>query len=197
MSGQLEKILGEARRCQICAHELPMGPRPIIQAGTGARILIVGQAPGRKVHLSGVPWDDQSGDRLREWMGIDKARFYDPDCIAILPMGFCYPGAVAGGGDRPPDKRCAPAWHQRIREELPNVELTLLVGGYAQKYYLEQPSGSLTDTVAAFEKFMPTTLPLPHPSWRVVGWMRRNGWFESKVLPALRERVAALVSDDH
>jgi uracil-DNA glycosylase len=154
---------------------LPLGPRPIVQVGRLARVLVIGQAPGRRAHESGLPWADSSGARLREWMGVDEARFYDPDRIALMPMGFCYPGASERGGDHPPRPECASLWHERLRRHMGEVRLTLLVGQYAQKAYLRDVSGAtLTDNVRNFERGAPGLLPLPHPSWRSRGWMRRN-----------------------
>ncbi len=190
-SEPLEDVLRAARACIVCAASLPLGPRPIIQAGAGAAVLIVGQAPGTRVHASGVPWDDASGDRLRDWTGVDRTTFYDPDRVALMPMGFCYPGAEPGAGDKPPRPECAPLWHGRLLKLMPNIRLTLLVGLFAQKAYLPPPVTTLTETVRTFATFRPAFFPLPHPSWRSTGWMRRNPWYEIDVLPALRTQVAA------
>jgi uracil-DNA glycosylase len=187
----LPQLLREVRACTVCAAALPRGPRPIIQAGADAAVLIIGQAPGSKVHESGMLWDDASGERLRIWTGIDRASFYDPDRVALMPMGFCYPGAEPGAGDKPPRPECAPLWHARLLKGMPSIKLTLLVGLYAQKAYLQPPIGTLTETVRDFATFPPAFFPLPHPSWRSTGWTRRNPWFESDVLPGLRSRVAA------
>ncbi|MBD2842217.1 uracil-DNA glycosylase family protein [Erythrobacter sp. KMU-140] len=169
---------------------MPLGPRPVVQFSPRSRILIIGQAPGTKVHASGVPWDDDSGHRLRGWLGLDKDAFYDPDLVAIMPMGFCYPGK-AKGGDAPPRKECAPQWHGAIKEHLPADRLTLLVGSYAQAHYLPETRRlSLTERVRRGSEFAPF-LPLPHPSWRVRMWMARNPWFEAEMLPRLRRAVAA------
>jgi len=190
----LAAVVAEARACRICADHLPLGPRPVLRAEAGARLMIVGQAPGTKVHASGVPWEDPSGERLRGWMGIDAETFYDAGRIAIIPMGFCYPGLAASGGDAPPRPECAPQWHGRLRALLPAIELTLLIGGYAQSHNLGSRGGrSVTDTVRAWRDVMPEFLPLPHPSWRTRGWVRKNPWYESDVIPALRVRVAALL----
>ncbi len=176
--------------CDICAQHLPHGPRPVVQFSETSRILIIGQAPGSKVHASGVPWDDDSGDRLREWIGLSKADFYDAAKIALMPMGFCYPGK-ASGGDLPPRKECAPQWHDRILDTLPDDRLTLLVGAYAQAHYLPDTKKlSMTQRVKRGDEFAPF-LPLPHPAWRSVIWMRKNPWFEADVLPALREQMTA------
>jgi len=151
--------------------------------------MIIGQAPGRKVHESGIPWNDASGERLRAWMGISRDDFYDPEKVAIMPMGFCYPGVSRSGGDAPPMRRCAPTWHGWLLEKLPDIRLTLLVGGYAQAYYLSRRGRSMTEIVRDFSPD-DAILPLPHPSWRVVGWMRNNPWFERETLPVLQRRVA-------
>ena len=185
----LSALLDEVRRCQLCATHLPLGPRPVLQAGRRARILLAGQAPGRKVHASGVPFDDASGDRLRQWLGVSRETFYDPERIAILPMGFCFPG-TGKSGDLPPRPECAPAWRQRLLAELGEIELTLVIGQYAQAYYLPDAMGNLTNTVRDWRRHWPTVLPLPHPSPRNNLWLRRNPWFEAEVLPALRQRVA-------
>jgi uracil-DNA glycosylase len=183
--------MAEARACAVCA-DLPLGPRPVFRLSPTARLLIVGQAPGTKVHASGIPWDDRSGDRLRQWMAIGRDDFYDEARIAILPMGLCYPGRLKNGGDAPPRKECAPLWHARLMAFLPQVELTLLVGAYAQARYLGAGQ-SMTDTVRGFRVHLPRFLPLPHPSWRTTGWERKNPWFGAEVLPALREAVERLV----
>jgi uracil-DNA glycosylase len=175
--------------CTVCAPHLAAGPRPIVRFGAAARLLIIGQAPGSKVHASGVPWDDRSGDRLREWTGLSKADFYDSRKVALMPMGFCYPGK-GKSGDLPPRKECAPLWHDAILGLLPHDRLTLLVGSYAQAYYMPQDAGlSLAQRVAAFTSYLPRFFPLPHPSWRSTNWMQDNDWFERNVLPALREAV--------
>jgi uracil-DNA glycosylase len=182
-------LLKEVRRCTLCAPHLAHGPRPIVQLGVSARVLVIGQAPGSKVHESGVPWRDQSGDRLREWTGLDERVFYDANRVALMPMGFCYPG-TAKGADLPPRPECAPLWHDRLLAALPELRLMLLVGGYAQDRYLgAAAAGTMTETVRAFAEYGKARFPLPHPSWRSTGWMRSNPWFESMVLPALRARV--------
>jgi len=189
----LQRLLREVRACTICTAHLPQSPRPVLQAGATARILIAGQAPGRKVAASGVPFDDASGDRLRAWMGIDKAAFYDPDFIAILPMGFCYPG-TGTSGDLPPRAECAATWRARLLEQLPSIRLTLVIGTYAQAWHLKQPGtgANLTATVGAWRTHGARVLPLPHPSPRNNGWLKRNPWFEADVLPELKARVHAL-----
>lgn len=189
----LEALLAEVRGCALCAPHLPLGPRPVLQAAPGARILVAGQAPGRRVHESGVPFDDPSGHRLREWMGVDRDTFYDPVQVAILPMGFCYPGTGASG-DLPPRPECAPAWRRRLLELLPSVELTLVLGRYAQDWHLGAPGRGVTDAVAHWREGWPSLLPLPHPSPRNNRWLKANPWFEEEVLPALRARVAGLLA---
>ena len=191
----LSTLLKEVRACDICAAALPHGTRPVLQAGPKARILIAGQAPGRKVHESGILFDDPSGNRLREWLQIDREVFYDPDKLAILPMGFCYPG-TGKSGDLPPRSECAPQWRRPLLDLLPNIELTLVVGQYAQAHHLpDNPHKNLTETVRAWRDFWPQALPLPHPSPRNNIWMRKNPWFEEDVLPALRKAVHKLLSD--
>ena len=190
----LNELLGQIRACRVCAAQLPHEPRPVLRAAAGARLLIVGQAPGRRVHETGIPWNDPSGDRLRDWLQLDKASFYDEGRIAIVPTGFCYPG-TGRSGDLPPRPECAPLWHPSLREALPEVRLTLLIGAYAQAYYLGTRRGpTLTATVAAWADYAPDLLPLPHPSPRNRLWLTRNPWFEAELLPVLRERVAAVLA---
>ncbi|MEM8724937.1 MAG: uracil-DNA glycosylase family protein [Pseudomonadota bacterium] len=194
MNGQASQLHEEIKACSICAEHLPLDPRPVVQFSPKSRILIIGQAPGTKVHASGVPWDDDSGDRLRDWLGLDKPAFYDPDTVALMPMGFCYPGK-ASGGDAPPRKECAPVWHERILNLLPDDRLTLLVGAYAQTAYLpETKKLSMTERVKRVAEFAPF-LPLPHPAWRVRLWAAKNPWFEKDVLPELRAAVRAALAD--
>lgn len=190
----LAVLIERVRACRLCADHLPLGPRPVLRGGATARILIIGQAPGTKVHASGIPWDDPSGERLRQWMAVGRETFYDQGRIAIMPMGLCYPGRLAKGGDKPPRPECAPAWHGEIRAHLPAITLTLLVGGHAQNYYLHggRP-GSMTETVRNFRRFGPEFLALPHPSWRNTAWLGRNSWFEADVLPVLRRRISELL----
>lgn len=188
----LTQLLREVRACTRCAAHLPLPPRPVLQAGSTARILIAGQAPGRKVAASGIPFDDASGDRLREWMGIDKAAFHDPDFITILPMGFCYPGSGASG-DLPPRPECAATWRARLLAQLPALRLSLVIGAYAQAWHLKPAAGTtLTATVRAWRDCGPGVLPLPHPSPRNNGWLARHPWFEAELLPELQARVRAL-----
>ncbi len=185
----IDALQAEIRACRVCEAHLEAGPRPIVQFSPAARLVIIGQAPGRKVHESGIPWDDASGDRLREWTGLDKAEFYDANLVALIPMGFCYPGTGASG-DLPPRPECAPLWHDTILPLLPPDRLTLLVGSYAQARYLPETKRlSLTERVRRFADFGPTFLPLPHPSWRSSGWMTNNPWFETDVLPTLLKLV--------
>lgn len=190
----LDRALEEARACTRCAQTLPLGPRPTLRGSTTARILIVGQAPGTRVHETGMPFNDPSGDRLRRWMGIDRDVFYDESRIAIMPAGLCYPGRNVRGGDLPPRKECAPLWHPRIRPLLTGVELTVAIGLYAHAIYLgPRRHGTLTETVRHWRDYLPEVLPTPHPSWRVNMWLKRNPWFEAEVVPELQRRVAALL----
>ncbi len=187
----LDQIATAARACTVC-HNLPLGPRPILRVSTTATILIASQAPGTKVHLSGTPWTDASGIRLRTWLGMSEAEFYDGARIAILPMGLCYPGRYAQGGDLPPRPECAPLWRQRLLDAMPQLRLTLLVGSYAQADALGV--GRMTDRVREYARHLPRYFPLPHPSWRTGIWETRNPWFTSEVLPALRARVREVLS---
>ena len=188
----LRDLLAEIRACRLCEADLPLGPRPVLRAESSARLLIVGQAPGTRVHESGIPWSDPSGERLREWMGVDRETFYDASRIAIMPMGFCYPGR-GRGGDLPPRPECARQWHEQVLAHLPNLQLTLLVGLHAQRYYLPGPARSLGERVRDWESCLPRFLPLVHPSPRNTYWLMRNPWFEAEVLPELRRRVARLL----
>jgi uracil-DNA glycosylase len=189
-------LILKIRQCQTCT-DLPLGPRPIIQAHPSAKILIIGQAPGTKVHESGVPWDDASGDRLRDWLQLDKDVFYDEKHIAIMPMGLCYPGRMEnGGGDKPPRKECAPLWHSTILNHLEQIELTLLVGSYAQNYYLKGlKQKTMTQTIQNWRSYQDQKLfPLPHPSWRVTQLINKNPWLETDVFPALRKQVHTILN---
>ncbi len=183
----LAGMAAAARACTRCA-DLPLGPRPILVVAATARLLIIGQAPGTRVHATGIPWNDPSGDRLRLWLGMDRAAFYDATRIAIIPTGLCYPGRLPRGGDAPPRPGCAAHWHPRLLPLLPALRLTLLVGSHALDFALGK--GPMTDRVRGFRDFLPRRFPLPHPSWRTVGWERRNPWFGTAVLPALRTAVA-------
>lgn len=193
MNRKLDRLLTDIRACRICEAHLPLGPRPVLQAGVGARILIAGQAPGKRVHESGIPWQDASGKRLRQWLQMDETTFYDPEQVALVPMGFCYPGK-AGSGDAPPRPECRATWHPRLLPLLPNIGLTLLIGQYAQAYFLgARRKGNLTATMRAWHEYLPSQLPLPHPSPRNVAWFKANPWFEGEVLPTLRKQVAGLL----
>jgi uracil-DNA glycosylase len=212
MSGQgggspeaLDTVLAELRACRLCRDAplygppLPHEPRPVIQAQASARLLIASQAPGTRVHASGQPFTDRSGDRLRDWLGLDKPRFYDASRVAIVPMGHCFPGLDAKGGDLPPRRECAPAWRPRVLAALPNIELILVIGRYAQAWHLgPKAAADLTATVANWRAIFaqerrPRILPLPHPSWRNNGWLRKHPWFEAELVPVLRAEVARLV----
>ncbi|WP_443111474.1 uracil-DNA glycosylase family protein [Burkholderia sp. FERM BP-3421] len=190
----LAALLTEIRACTVCAPSLPHGPRPVVRAHPRARILIVGQAPGARVHASGVPWDDASGERLRRWLGVDRDTFYDETRFALVPMGFCYPGR-GPSGDLPPRPECAPLWMARLLRELPAIELTLLIGQYAQRHFLApEQAKSVTGTVRAWSTLGPACLPLPHPSPRNQAWFKRHPWFADEVVPALRARVVTLIT---
>jgi uracil-DNA glycosylase len=190
----LDRLLGEVRACRICASELPLGPRPVLRAAASARLLIVGQAPGTRVHETGIPWNDASGERLRDWLALDSEAFYDTARVAIVPMGFCYPGRQPRGGDRPPRPECAPQWHDPLLALLPQIRLTLLVGAFAQAHYLgARRKRTLTETVRDFRDYLPQYLPIPHPSWRTNHLQRRNPWFETDLLPELRSRARAAI----
>ncbi len=187
---ELQTLLQEIRSCKICEPNLPEGANPVVRAESSATILIAGQAPGIRVHRSSIPFNDPSGDRLRLWMGIDRETFYDASCIAIVPMGFCFPGS-AGRGDLPPRKECVKAWHQRLLSLLPNIRLTLAIGIYAQSYYLgTMRKPTLTETVKSWKEYAPAIMPLPHPSPRNNLWLKKNPWFETEVLPVLTNRIA-------
>ncbi|QUN40003.1 uracil-DNA glycosylase family protein [Burkholderia cenocepacia] len=190
----LDVLLTEIRACRACEADLPLGPRPVVRAHHDARILIVGQAPGARVHASGIPWDDASGKRLRDWLGVDAETFYDETHFAIVPMGFCYPGRGASG-DNPPRPECAPLWIDRLLAELPSIRLTLLIGQYAQRHFLRGArKATLTDTVQAWRDYGPAVLPLPHPSPRNQAWFKHHPWFDAEVVPELRRRIAPLAA---
>ncbi len=190
---KLEDLLREVRACTVCAAHLPFPPRPVLRAASSARILIIGQAPGRRVHETGIPWNDPSGERLREWLQVSRDTFYDEQRIAIIPTAFCYPGKGTSG-DLPPRPECAPLWHPRLRATLPNIRFTLLIGSYAQACYLgERRYQTLAETVQHYRDYLPEYLPLPHPSWHNQQWLKRNPWFTDEVLPLLRQRVAELM----
>lgn len=188
----LQQVLTQARACKVCEPELPCGARPVIQASPEAELLIIGQAPGLKVHKTGVPWNDPSGDRLRDWLKLSKDTFYNPKKVAIVPMGFCYPGK-GRSGDLPPRKECAPLWHQALLSQLPNIKLTLLIGQYAQNHYLSDKPATLTETVRDATHWLEhQQFPLPHPSPRNQIWLKRNPWFEEQTLPLLRDQLKVL-----
>jgi uracil-DNA glycosylase len=191
----LDQTLAELRACHHCT-DLPRGPRPVIRASTTARLLIIAQAPGTRVHETGLSFNDRSGDRLREWLGLDWDTFYDESQVAIMGMGFCYPGVDRNGGDLPPRPECAPLWHPRVLPLLSSVRLTLLIGLYAHKLYLpDAPGRSVTERVAAWRQYPPDRFVLPHSSWRNTGWLKRNPWFEAELLPVLRARVRAALDN--
>lgn len=189
----LADLLTSIRRCRVCEPELELGVNPVVQAHQDARLLIIGQAPGKRVHKTSVPWNDPSGDRLRQWLAIDKQTFYNEKQIAIMPMGFCYPGK-GKSGDLPPRKECAPLWHKALLQALPNIELTLLIGQYAQNYYLTDKPATLTETVRHWQHWAPHYIPLPHPSPRNTLWLRRNPWFEQQTVPYIQNRVHQLLN---
>lgn len=192
----MEKILKEIKQCAVCKEYLDLGPNPVVVANPKSKILIVGQAPEKRVHESGIPWDDPSGVQLRKWMGVDESVFYDATRIAIVPMGFCYPGK-GKTGDLPPRPECAPLWHQALLEQMPSVELTLLIGQYAQKYYLGQAKKkNLTETVKNYKAYLPTQIPLPHPSPRNRFWLSKNPWFQESVVPELQKRIRMHLDQD-
>ncbi|WP_198938040.1 uracil-DNA glycosylase family protein [Alkanindiges hydrocarboniclasticus] len=188
----IDSLLQDIRSCNQCADFLPQGTRPILQFNPQAKILIASQAPGRKAHDSGIPFNDASGDRLRHWLGLSRETFYDATQIAIVPMGFCYPGK-GKSGDLPPRPECAATWHDQLLKALPNIELTILIGQYAQAYHLKAAHDSLTKNVMNWREFWPHVMPLPHPSPRNIFWLRRNPWFETEIIPGLQQRVAQVL----
>lgn len=191
----LVSLLAEVRACTVCAEHLPLGPRPIVQVHPAARILIAGQAPGSRVHETGIPFNDASGERLRSWLGMSREVFYDPRQVAILPMGFCFPG-TGRSGDLPPRPECAPTWRATLLSRMKKLQLTLVIGQYAQVYHLPRGGSSLTEVVQGWREFWPHTVPLPHPSPRNNLWLKRNPWFEEELIPVLRERVLAVLQRD-
>jgi uracil-DNA glycosylase len=195
MEQPIDHLIRDIRACRNCESFLPCEPRPVFQLSASARLLIIGQAPGRRAHNSGIPFSDASGDRLRSWLGVDPATFYDTSRIAILPMGFCYPGTVPKGGDVLPPAICATLWHDKVLRSLPAVESTILVGGLAQRAYLPDLAPNMTDTVTAWRAVFPKVIPMPHPSWRNTGWIKRHPWFEDSLLPALRRHVHVLMQE--
>lgn len=189
---KLPQLLEEARGCRVCEHELPAGPRPLLQGSSVSRLLIIGQAPGVAAHESGIPWNDRSGERLRDWLGLSELQFYDAKRVALMPMGFCYPGKRSTG-DAPPRPECAPLWHPRLLHAFKNVILTVYIGSYAYERYLSDRFESVTDAVRAFDRLMPSSVALPHPSPRNNIWLKKNGWFESHLVPKLRASVASVI----
>ncbi len=192
-SSSLTELLVEISACVVCAEQLDHDPRPVVQAGASARVVIIGQAPGRRVHESGVPWDDPSGRTLRSWLGLSDEQFYDPDVVALVPMGFCYPGS-ASSGDKPPRPECAPLWHEALLGQLPADRLEIIIGTYAQRRYVEARSKTLTETVARWAEHLPDQVVLPHPSPRNQHWLTKNPWFEEETLPAVRARIAEFLA---
>jgi len=191
----MEELLKEIRSCTYCDKHLPLGPRPVLIASEEAELVIVGQAPGTKVHASGIPWDDQSGKLLREWMDIDSHTFYNHEKIAIVPMGFCYPGK-GKTGDLPPRPECADLWQKKVYDKMPKAKFILLIGQYAQNHYLkDSKKKNLTETVRHFDEYLPTYLPLPHPSPRNRFWFKKNEWFNELIIPTLREKVLDILTD--
>lgn len=189
----IQSLLKSIKACRVCEEFLPLAPKPILQISSTARLLITGQAPGTIAHETGITFNDKSGDRLRSWLDIDRDTFYDKSKIAIVPMGFCYPGRLERGGDKPPRPECAPLWRDKILALFPNIQLTLLVGSYAQNYVLGK--GSLTARVRNFQDYLPEYFPLPHPSWRTLAWAKKNPYFENQILPTLREQIHNLLND--
>lgn len=191
-SPALDELIGRIKNCTLCEPHLPLGANPVFTAHANAEILIVGQAPGTKVHNTNIPWNDPSGDRLRDWLQVDRSTFYNPKKFAIVPMGFCYPGK-GKSGDLPPRPECAPTWHNQLLEKLPNIRLTLLIGSYAQNYYLgKNKKRTLTETVKSYEDYLPNYFPLPHPSPRNRLWLKKNPWFEETIIPKLRQQTEGL-----
>lgn len=189
----LNELLADIRRCQLCTKHLPLGPKPTLRASESAKLLIVGQAPGIKVHQTGIPWNDASGERLQQWLQIDRELFYDESKIAIIPMGFCYPGR-GKSGDLPPRPECSPLWLPQLKPWLRNIQLTLLIGQYAQKYYLGKMCGAtLAETVASYKNYLPHYFPLPHPSPRNTRWLQKNRWFENDVVSDLRKIIQQIL----
>ncbi len=189
---RIDELLAEVRSCTVCAAMLPLGPRPVVQLSALSRIVIIGQAPGRRVHETGIPWNDPSGDRLRDWLGVTAEQFYDPATFAIMPMGFCYPGRAASG-DRPPRPECAPLWHDRLLDVLPTDRLEIIIGTYAQRRYIVDREPTLTATVARWRDHLPRQVVLPHPSPRNQHWLTKNPWFAAETLPAIRDRVREVI----
>lgn len=190
----MEELLCDISQCTICKEHLPLGPRPVVTANLNSKIIVIGQAPGTKVHASGIPWDDQSGKTLRDWLGVTNEEFYNTEYFAIVPMGFCYPGK-GKTGDLPPRPECAPQWNSLLLEEMPNIELFILIGAYAQKYYLkDKAKRTLTETVGDYQNYIPKFFPIPHPSPTNRFWRAKNPWFEELVVPKLKESVIKIIN---
>lgn len=192
--GRRLPLIREIQACTVCSEHLPLGPRPVVQFNTKSRIVIIGQAPGRRVHESGVPWDDPSGIRLRAWLDLSPEQFYDPDLVALVPMGFCYPG-TGKSGDLPPRPECAPLWHDQILETLPDDRLAIIIGMYAQARYVADRSKTLTETVKRWDEYLPQRVVMPHPSPRNMRWFKANPWFEAETIPAVHQRVAHVLAE--
>lgn len=193
MTDKLDILLKEIRACQLCKPDLPLGPHPILQAHKKSRILIAGQAPGKKVHETGIPWNDPSGERLRDWLGVDRNTFYNSEMIALVPMGFCYPG-TGKSGDLAPRPECAATWHDKLFQQLPNLELILIIGKYAHDYHLGgKQKKNLTETVRAWKEYASGIIPLPHPSPRNNIWLKKNPWFEKELLSVLKKKVRSVL----
>lgn len=191
----MDKLLSEIRNCRVCKDFLPNVPKPIIQGSSVSKIAIIGQAPGQKVQNSGIPWDDASGNNLREWLGVDKETFYNDKIFALIPMGFCFPGS-GKSGDLPPRPECAPLWHQQVLESMTGIKLTLLIGQFAQKYYLKNNvKATLTETVKIYQEYLPNYIPLPHPSPRNNIWQKKNTWFKENLVQVLQEKVGSIIED--
>ncbi|MGY3793458.1 uracil-DNA glycosylase family protein [uncultured Aquimarina sp.] len=190
----MESLLSDISKCDVCASKLALGPRPVVSASEHSKIVIIGQAPGSVVHKSGIPWDDKSGQNLRSWMGIDNETFYNPEVVALIPMGFCYPGK-GKSGDLPPTKECAPLWHPKLLNQMSNVQLTLLIGAYSQNYYLgNRLKRTLTESVKNYKEYLPDYFVLPHPSPRNNIWQAKNEWFKNEVLPTLQRTIEKIIT---
>lgn len=193
----MQKLLSDIKKCIICAEKLALGPNPVLSAQAESKVVIIGQAPGYIVHKTGIPWDDKSGERLRQWLNVDESTFYDPKEIGLIPMGFCYPGK-GKTGDLPPRPECAPAWHDLLLKEMNKSKLTILIGTYAQAYYLkEKRKKTLTDTVKSYSEYLPDFFVLPHPSPRNNIWLKKNEWFEDDLLPVLKEKMNKALTIKH
>jgi len=190
----LDRLMAEIKLCRVCEAHLPLGPKPALRGRPSARLLILSQAPGTRVHETGLSFNDRSGDRLRDWLGIDRAVFYDEERVAVMPLVFCFPGRDKKGGDLPPRRECAPLWHERMLTQWPNLELTVLAGSYAIDYYLQgRAFPTMTETVRHWRDYGPRFIPVPHPSWRTTFWEKKNPWFARQLLPEMRRCVADLV----